>query len=441
MSKSDLKTTFSSARRVLYTMLAALLVVATLPLLQSGKADALQLQSRSIKMSDSGISSNATVPSGIGSGSGVTYLVTFTTSATGATGSMVIDFCSTDPLIGDTCTAPTGMSASGAALNAAAVSGTVQTGTDNWAVTASAHQVKLADDNTAGAHPTHDMQASTTESFALSGITNPSTLGTFYARIVTYSGNSWGTYTSPTVPGNYVDYGGVALATTNPITITARVQEQLEFCVTALDPNGGTPWSPAPTATANGCAATNLTYPSITIGHGSPTLILDSTATDTAPVFTDLSTNATHGAIIDMRASNTACADAGGLSADNDTTCAIPPVNAGTPGPSAMPAGTAAFGLWCGTDAVAGAGTTGSINCDSDYNDGTHTPATPPIYYSMDTSGANGSVAGTYGSTVATTAAPCYNAVDEFDFGATASLTTPAGIYSGNETLIATGTF
>jgi hypothetical protein len=444
------KFTLSGARRVTYVVVATLLTAATVPFLEFGHASAAQLQSRSIQLSDSSVSGGS-IASGVGSGTGVTYLVSFTTSSAGAAGSLVIDFCSQDPIINDTCSAPTGMVATGAVLNATVpgtcASSTVQTTTDNWAVTASASQIKLADDNTAGGHPTHDMQASTNECFYLTGITNPSTLGTFYARIYTFPFNAWLNYTSATNIGtSYIDYGGIALSTTNPITITARVQEQLTFCVTNTDPTAnGTGWTgPNPSPSIDGCSATNLTAPALTLGHGSPTLVLDTTATDTASVWTDLSTNATHGAVIDMRNSNLTCTGpggAGGLSADGGTTCAIPPVNNGAVGPSPINHGTAAFGMWCGTDPVTGVGTIGSIPCTADYDDGTHTPSAPPIYYGMDTGGGAAGVVGTYGDTVASTTSPTYNAFNEYVFGATASLTTPAGIYNANLSLIATGTF
>jgi hypothetical protein len=444
------KITFQAVRRTFYAVLAILISAASLPIIfQVGQASAAQLQSRGIQISDSS-ASGGTITSGIGSGTNVNYNVSFTTSSTGATGSMVIDFCAQSPIINDTCTAPTGMSASGATLNATATSGNVQTTTDNWAVTAGISQIKIADDNT-GTHPTHDMQASTAESFTLSGITNPSAANcspsdancTFYARIYTYTGNNYnsGSYSSSTSVGTFVDYGGIALSTTNPITISATVQEQLTFCVSSTD--AGT-WTPAATSQINGCSATNLAYPALTLGHGTPTLILDTTAVDTGKIWTDLSTNATHGAVIDMRSSNLSCTGSGGpggLSADGGATCAIPPVGSGASGVLPIAAGTAAFGMWCGAYAVSGAGTTGSLACNSNFNDTVHTASSPPIYYGMYTNSGAGGVVGPYGATVASAAGPTYNDYLEYVFGATASLTTPAGIYNSDLSLIATGTF
>ena len=415
-----------AARRVAYAMAAVLLFATSLPLLNSGNAGATQLSTRSITMSDSSISGTS-ITSGVGSGTAVTYRIKFT--ATHQASSMVIDFCSQDPIINDTCTAPIAMDTTTATLTNTTSTGQVGVAGNNWSVTDGAGQVKLADDGVSG----HDIQTSSTQQFELNGITNSSTLGTFYARMYTYTNNSWGSYVSPTSIGTFKDYGGIALSTTNVITITARVQESLTFCVTAADPNTWT--------TNNDCSdpVVSGTPPALTLGHGTPTPILDSNTVDVGDVWTQLSTNATHGAVINMRNSNLTC---GGLSADNGATCAIPPINAGATGVSNLVAGTAAFGLFVQTyTPTGGIGTIGSVAPTSNYNDGTHIPTAPPTYYGMDNTTANNNVTSTYGSTVASTAAPVYRADDEYIFAATDALTTPAGIYTANLTLVATGTF
>jgi hypothetical protein len=252
----------------------------------------------------------------------------------------------------------------------------------------------------------------------------------------TYTDDAFGTsgtaYTGPTAIGSYVDYGGTALSTTSVITITARVQEQLTFCVTAANPNTWT--------TNQDCSdpAVAAAPPALTLGHGSPTKVLDSNTVDTGDAYTQLSTNATHGAVINMRNSNLTC---GGLSADNGTTCAIPPINAGATGVSNLAAGTAGFGLFVQvfTPTSLTVGTIGSMAPTTNYNDGVHTSA--PVYYGMDNTTVGNNVTSTYGSTVATTATPVYRADDDYTFAATSALTTPAGIYTANLTLVATGTF
>ncbi len=428
-------------RRVAYAMLATLLMVAGIPFFGSGKALAAnQLSNRSIQITDSG-PSGGSITSGVGSGTNVTYRVSFTTFT--AAQSLVIDFCSQDPIIGDTCTGPTGMDASTAAIASVTSGGNITSA--GWSITPSTSQVKLA--KASGSATSIGAQQ-----FDLTGIKNPSTTGTFYARIYTFvnTGFTDGTtaYSSATSPGGYADYGGIALSTAAVIQVTARVQEQLTFCVSKLDPaswSAGTPFD---------CSSSDVTSnpPTVTlgvaVGAGQP--VLDPSRVDTGDVYSQVSTNATHGAVVDMRNSNTSC---GGLSADNGTTCAIPANNGGSATPSAITAGTAAFGMCEDAETTVTGDTSivGSITPASAYHDGTHNIASPPCFYGMDTatSPSNGgspatnigNVDSTFGSTVGTTATPVHHADSHYRFAATPSLTTPAGIYTANLTMIATGTF
>ncbi|HVW23226.1 MAG TPA: hypothetical protein VHB51_01955 [Candidatus Saccharimonadales bacterium] len=469
-------------KRVVYAMAAALLFATGLPLLDSGKAFATtQLGTRSIQMSDSAVSGTS-ITSGVGSGTNVTYDVSVVITAT--TQSFVIDFCSNDPIIGDTCTAPAGMDVTGATLGATAVAGQVDQA-HNWTITpvstvGTTERLKFANDAAVGGG---DDATAGTQSFEVSAIAaNPSALGSFYARMYTYADNTWGTYTAPngTGPGNYQDYGGFALSTTQAITITARVQETLTFCLTKADPNNWLNTTPNnPSGSAGDCSAGEVgaaaNAPSVILGHGSPTAVLDANTVDIGnssgasadnPIFSQLSTNATHGAVINLRNSNTSC---GGLSADSGSTCAIPAIdqNVGSTCQSAetacaMTAGTAAFGLFINqyipTSSI---GTIGTITPSATYFNNLHcgadTANTPcpsgdgSTWFGMDstTTAVNGgtpatnvgNVKTTYGSTVASSTGPVYHFDNEFEFAATAALTTPAGIYTANLSLIATGTF
>jgi hypothetical protein len=413
---------FRTIKRVAYLMMATLLFVAGIPLVQSGKASAAQFANRSITLSDSS-PSGSSITSGVGSGTAVTYRVTFT-PATNA-GSMVIDFCGNNPILADACeTASTttglvGMNASSATLTN--VSGTA--GGTGWTITASTTQIKLSSDGA------HDMVAATPQVFTLSGITNASRTGTFYARMYSYGNGTQGTYTNVTTLGNYVDYGGTALALTNAITITARVQESLMFCVTKAAPSGWT--------TSHDCSdpVVAANPPTLILGHGTPTAVLDANTVDTGTVYTQLSTNATSGAIIRIRNSNLTC---GGLSADNGTTCAIPAINSGNASPSAMATGTAAFGLFV-SDSALGTDGIGSITPDPSYNNQTNETVPSNVYYGMET-GTTG-VTSAYGSDIAAATAPVYRVENTYTFAATAALTTPAGIYTANLSMIATSTF
>ena len=446
---------FRDIRRVLYVAMASLLAVTGLAIMGPGRAlAATQMSNRSITMSDSGASAG-TITSGVGSGTSVIYQVKFTAFTNAH--SMVIDFCAQDPIINDTCTSPTNFDASTATLTNVGAVGQVTAG-NNWTITPATSQVKLADDGVSG-HNIDPTVSGGVQQFELNGITNPSTVGTFYARMYTYANNSYGTYDFPdtsgghTGVGNFVDYGGIALSTTNIIQITARVQEQLTFCVTNADPVNWTTGSQPPD-----CSSTVVSGapPALTLGHGSPTPVLDSNTIDHGSIWSQLSTNATHGAVIKIRNSNLTC---GGLSADGGTTCAIPPINSGAAGVSAMAAGTAAFGLYvdtytpvapptggCGFTGAGGIGTIGSVAATANYNDGSHlctggVTSTTSEWYGFDNTTSGNNETSTYGSTVASTAAPVYRAENIYDFSATSALTTPAGIYTANLALIATGTF
>ena len=386
---------------------AALLVGAAAPgLLAFGTASAAQVTTRSIQMSDSGQS--GTSFTGIGSGTAVKYTVKFTTS--GAMQSFVLDFCSNSSLINDSCTAPTGFTAASATLTA---NGTWSLGT------ATATHVPLT--NTSS-------QAAGSFTFELNAITNPSTLGTFYARVTTYANATYGTYASAASAGNYVDYGGFAMSTVNTITVTARVMEQLSLCT-----SGGVAVTNANNLTTAGSCG-SATTPAITLGS-SPNYVLGYTGAtpSSANIYTQLSTNASNGYALYLRAANTGCANAGGLSRDGGTTCEIPPISSGSATAATFANNTAAFGAFvsAGTAATGGSGTNTAVSRWS----GTGST------YVMDTATANDNVVGTYGSKVAESTGQANSVNNTITFAAVASPTTPAGIYSENFSLIGVGTF
>lgn len=378
-------------RRPLYAvaalgMMLGLVASAVVP----GQASAYgEVTDRAIRMSSAVISDT-----------GVNYQLTMT--LTSAAASVAIDFCGGSPLYADTCSAVAGLDVSGATV--ASMTGGA---TNDWA--------EIPGDMTA----THIEAGGTSEAGAstlvvtFDTIDNPSSLGSFYARVYTYAGAD-PNWTAVGTPGTVVDFGGIALSTNRQINITARVQEKLTFCVSGL--------APGPNCGASGQA---VTQPDLTLGHGSPA-ILDETAIDTANAFVQLSTNAQSGAIVRMKNSNTGCTTPGGLTRDGDTTCDIGPVDGGSATGSALANGDAEFGVYC-------QGLTG-LTAAAPYNDS----GTPT--YGMDTaSGEN--VTTTYGDQILSSAAAVNQAVGTLTFGAGASLTTPAGVYTATIDLIATGTF
>lgn len=464
---------WQSYKRIVYVFIVgSLLVGAYVPLFSSGTASALtqnQLEPRSIQMSDSSPSNNATISTGVGSGTGVTYK--FTISNIDPFNSLAINFCDNSPIIGDTCllssgtqngyaftgqTSPGQMSVSSAALGTGANAPTTTcsggagntVGGTGWSLT---HTNSYTIFLTSGGSNTvcgGTVGSPATQTFTLTGITNPQLAYSYYARIYTYSSNAPTSatptnYTAANSPGTYVDYGGIALSTVTTITITAKVQESLSFCVTSA--------TYATWTTTGDCSDPNVSThsPSMTLGNvvGSNVILQPeqkATGTDTF----QLSTNATNGATINMHSSNTC----GGLSVNGGTDlCPISAIGdyeatgggGGTQTSTydlntADTADVAVFGMQLGTattgtNHVSGLSGTGSLSDIAPYN------GSGTLYGMNDTSGTG--VVGTYGNEVANTTAPCYLLTNTISFGATSALTTPAGIYTANISLIATGAF
>lgn len=452
-------------KRYSYAITATLLLLSVFfPLFKPVHAGASQLTSRRITMSDSGASGQGI--SGVGGGASVQYQVAFTLTTN--VDALVIDFCANTPIIGDNCNATSGSmsltsftAASAALTTAPNDAGQIR----NWtSVTASQYRITLAKGT--GAQATSASQV-----FTISGITNPSTRGSFYARIYTYTAANAASYSSPTSLGTYSDYGGIALAINQIIRITARVQETLSFCVTGLNPSL---W------TTKDCtdATATATAPSLVLGHGTPTATLDASQDDSGTVFSQLSTNASSGAAIAMRNNNNAnsCTN-GGLSADFGQTCAIPGV--GSTAALIVP-GIANFGLYVWNSEAADASSVGTVAPAALYRTTAHTtftttagasltaftsaasassgsnnsgdifPDATNVFYGMDASTGGvtpsavspyNNVLTTFGHVVAACTAPVYKINNAYTFTATAALTTPAGIYTANLDLIATGTF
>lgn len=482
--KTQLRIKFRAANRAIYGLFALmLLATVVVPAFGShASAAGAQLQSRSIKLSDSGASSNG-IASGVGSGTAVTYRVKFNVATVAH--SVVIDFCQDSPIIGDTsCVAPAGMDLTGAALAAVPTGGPINPAGGAWTgvgyntgtpAGSSNQHFSLHDDGSHSIGPADTTGGSTSgvEEFDITGIVNPSTVGTFYARIYTFTSNIFDSdnnpgstadnYNGATSPGTYLDYGGIAMTTTQTITISARVQEALTFCVTSADPST---WTNASPTLGHSCAdpVVGSNLPALTIGTGSPTKVLSATAVDTGNVYTQLSTNATNGAIIRIRNSNTP--NCGGLSANGGTSCAIAPAHI-TGGAGAIQAGAtsgvsafAMFASYGADDPGTGGGPTfNSVNSSSCVADPafnsrvanptpSHEKADPnhsadtDTWYGMpyDNTNATG-VTSTFGATVVACSQPVYRVDNYYQFAVTPTLSTPAGIYKANLSMIATATF
>lgn len=355
-----------------------------------------QLVQRSIRISDSSTSATAGT---------VNYQVSFKPASDYTVRGIIVDFCANTPIIGDsTCTAPTTFSVGAPTVNTApSLSGYTNLG-GSWTATAqnSNRTLRLVDSTGVGLDDGNANQYT----FVLTTATNPTTLGSFYARIITYTSHNGEILTyAPGTEGSTDarDYGGIALSTVNVINIQAKVQETLTFCISEADPDPN---------------CTNTTTPALTLGHGANE-ILDASVTDTDLAYMQASTNAASGIIVRMKNTNSC----GGLSRNGGTTCEIAPVGASA---AAIDAGVSAlFGMYV----TPGVG----ITATAPYSSGT-------TQYGMDTTAGTG-VTSTYGSNIASSSGALNNIESTLTFAATATNTTPAGLYSANMIMLATGSY
>jgi hypothetical protein len=364
-------------KRSLYVIAAFLITTASVFSGMIEHTSAAQVTTRSIQMSNSNQGTT-----------GVTYKVTFTAGGTYTAKGIVIDFCDSSPLPGDSCTLPTGFSITGSP----AVANASPNPTGNWTAAASnTGNRTLTLTNSTGISVT----SSQVVTFEITTVTNPTTDNhSFYARIFTYTSTTTGYTTGGSGnEGSYTDYGGIALSTGKVINITAKVQETLSFCV---------------------YNTTCGDDPSFTIGHtAGTTTIIDSSVVDTSTAKFSLSTNANGGVALRMKGDTL-------KSGSNDINPRLTP--------AAIVAGTENFGFYIST-----AGT--NILADNSYG------TTTSDYLLVNTGGGADDVTTTYGGQFAHLSAPTTASITTLTFGATASNTTPAGTYTAAEQIIATGTF
>ena len=196
-----------SKKTIVIAATLGLVLTSAIPMF-SGIANAAQVTSRSIELSNATPSATA-----------ISYLTTFDTATTGNTGGVVVQFCTT-AIVGSACTAPAGLNATGFG-----VSGTIGTNAYTATTTADTAANTMAIQDTSPSSQTAPAAASLT----FTGITNPSAVGTFYARIYTFATGAEAAAFTAAVPGTYVDYGGVAMTTVQAYTITTTVQEYIDF--------------------------------------------------------------------------------------------------------------------------------------------------------------------------------------------------------------------
>ncbi len=366
---------------------AALLLATITPGLVPAFASAAQLSERSVTLSSS--SKEATA---------VQYEVTFEATETGA-GAVVLEFCENSPLIDSTCDAPAGFD-----VSAATAAGFTPT-----ALTAARDNARVFTGTIVAPG------AATT--IPVAGITNPDDAGTLYVRISTFAtaGNAQAyVSTAVTTATGAVDQGSAAVSITDSIGVSAGVNETLTFCV-----------SGAAIVNASCDAANNgaeLTAPIVKLGDPT-TGALDADSISEGDVYSQISTNALGGAVVNLKSGN----ECGGLklSTADDDDCGIAAAAA-----SPVATQSALFGLKLtlgGSLAIAGGGS-------PFYTTGT---------YKLDyTSGGASGVTSPFGNSLFTTNdGPVLNQSAQVTFGASIANDTPAGLYSNDYSLIATGKF
>jgi hypothetical protein len=333
-------------------LLAALSLVLSgfMPLL-SGVASAGQVTSRSLTLS--------TAQAGA---TNVSHTFGFNIATTGSIGSIELLYCTTP--IG-TCAAPAGLSVSSVA-NGNITTQTINGSAGGFTVgTNTANLIQLTR-TVAGA------TAGNVAALAFSNITNPTTStqtpagnNSFYVRITTYSANN---YTGA------VDDGVVAAAIVPLLTITARVQEVLHFCVGSL-------LSTDTLATSDDCS-TQITANGATVDLGpvandgstvTPVTVTGNTTTDERDGAIMMRTNANTGSTISyysvangggtggqLKKSGTTCPTGSNVAAD----ACFDSTNAG----AALAANTEWFGMrLLNTDGASLAGTS-SLVATSPYD-------------------------------------------------------------------------
>ena len=381
-------------RRVGSLFAVAAFVLATVtPGLVPAFASAAQVTERSVELSSS--SKGAT---------GVTYNINFTTVSTTAPASVVLEFCNDTPLIGAACTAPTGFDVSSTSATGYTIESTT-TAADNRIVVSGTF---AAEDEV---------------TIPLTGVSNPSNAGALYVRILTYNTNENAkAYTSTSYETGLLDQGSAAVSITDTVGVSAAVLESMTFCVSGK------------AIEEDNCGG--VTSPVLKLGEGDEgeedALALSSTAVSTGDLYSQISTNAASGAVVSLKSATTC----GGLKRATATSCDIAAAGSG-----GVTAGQAKFGLTINSAANPGTGANSSGTYQI-YNAGEEAYYSDTVFKFNYDSSQNTGVTSPYGDAILDTASqPVNNKNVMLTFGVSASNTTPAGLYSTDLSLIATGKF
>lgn len=134
----------------------------------------------------------------------------FNIATAGMLGSIRFQFCDNSPLYGDVCNPPAGFDVASSATLLS------QTGETGFSISGLSDASNLILTRTPAASGTG------TVSYEVSGITNPSADGPYFARIETFATND--------ATGPNTDFGGIAFVINNRVNINATVPPFLLFC-------------------------------------------------------------------------------------------------------------------------------------------------------------------------------------------------------------------
>lgn len=355
-----------------------------------------------------------TLSSSEANASGVTYKVQFDVPSAYAGDTfkgMIVEFCNAtggSPIVTDSnCAAPD------APFSTAAVDIVEGTGLTNGEWTASPIESNQTVQLTNATGET--LLADATVSFELTGIVNPGNVGTFYARVITYNSVTGDIEEANYEPGtegstNAIDYGGFALSTTDSLTVTAKVQEALTFCVftAGADCAGGT-GSDVVLGDTNGVLSNYATNYTDTAGMG-------------------IASNAQGGVTVRIKGGNLCRVSVAANCEDADTGNIIEPITTqGTMTAVADSAVTSVEQFGLRVSALDGTSVAAPFNGAASN-------------HGFDTNTSTGTLS-PYGATLVSTAGPTDEVNPELEFMAKAATTTEAGIYTTSINLIATGTY
>jgi hypothetical protein len=187
-----------TSKQLSYLIVVALILAGIGPF-PASKASAAQLGPRSIRVSDA-----------IAAQNNVTYRTALTSVTAAILGSVRIQFCSNTSLVDDSCSPPVGFDVTGAAIAS-------QAGITDFSISSSStiNEIVLS-------RPPA-MEGPTSMAYEFTGVTNPFTGGSYYARMYTYPTSDGS--------GSYTDAGGLALHYRPALGVSTEVPPHLTFCL------------------------------------------------------------------------------------------------------------------------------------------------------------------------------------------------------------------